>query len=64
MDCVFDNGANCSALICKECAGCTFFKTREQLLAGRKAAENRIINDLPDDVFAHIRTKYPRSDVR
>ena len=41
--CAFDEGEwKCSALTKKRCKGCSFFKTEEQLAAGREKAEERI----------------------
>ena len=61
MKCAFDEGAKCSALTCKQCDGCAFFKTPEQLAAGRKAADDHI-DSLPKETRDHIRAKYPRGD--
>ena len=41
--CVFDEGEwKCSALTKKRCVGCSFYKTEEQLSAGREKAEERL----------------------
>lgn len=41
--CAFDEGKKkCRALTKKECKGCRFFKTEEELAAGREKAEERI----------------------
>lgn len=41
--CAFDEGKKrCRALNKKECQGCTFFKTEEELAAGREKAGERI----------------------
>ena len=41
--CAFEESEfKCSALNVKKCAGCTFYKTEEQLYIGRKKAERRL----------------------
>lgn len=57
-DCVFNNGDECTALKAKQCEGCVFRKTKEELIAGRTKAINRI-NNLPERTRARIiRTYY------
>ncbi len=36
--CVFDKGNKCGALTKKDCEGCNFYKTKDQLINGRKVA--------------------------
>ena len=56
--CVFDNGDECNALKVKQCIGCKFKKTHEELIRGRQKAANRISN-LPEGTRAYIiRTFY------
>ena len=44
--CAFDEGEwKCSALTKKRCKGCSFFKTEEQLAAGREKAEEVVITN-------------------
>ena len=61
MNCVFEKRgydfALCSALKEKNCEGCRFRKTPEELEAGRKKAEARI-KTLPLKVQVHIKEKY------
>lgn len=40
--CFADNGSKCTALTFKDCEGCTFFKTQEQVEESEKKAMNRI----------------------
>ena len=42
--CVFDLGEKCYALNEKKCQGCNFFKTRQQLDAGRAKAK-KLLNE-------------------
>lgn len=35
-DCAFDRGTECSACNDKTCEGCNFYKTHEELVAGRQ----------------------------
>lgn len=41
--CVFERGAQCSALSKKDCAGCAFYKTAEDHEASAKSAMDRIL---------------------
>lgn len=43
-DCAFEKGNICTALREKTCKGCTFMKTKEELIEGRKRAMDRIHN--------------------
>lgn len=56
-NCVFENGNECNALRVKECAGCRFRKTKEELIESREKAAERI-DTLPDARFYHIVRKY------
>lgn len=57
MKCAFDRIYQCAALTHKECVGCRFRKTQEELDEGRERAEDRIMS-LPDDVQDRIAKKY------
>ena len=46
-NCVFDRGHKCVALTERKCVKCPFYKTKEELDAGRKIAFERI-KDLPN----------------
>ena len=56
-DCAFNNGKKCSALTKKQCKGCRFKKTTEELNEGRQKAKERI-RKLPLDIRLHITRKY------
>ena len=56
-NCVFDNGDACSALVSKKCEKCTFRKTRQELIAGRRKAR-RLLEKLPTQELDNIREKY------
>jgi hypothetical protein len=57
-ECAFDNGATkCKALSEKKCEGCRFYKTIDQVFAGRQKAEKRI-RSLPPTAQAYIKRKY------
>lgn len=56
-DCAFNNGNKCIALNEKQCVGCPFRKTQEELDEGRQKALKRI-SKLPPKLQAHILTKY------
>lgn len=58
-NCVFARGNECDALKTKQCAGCSFCKTKEELIEGRQKAVDRI-NNLPEKVRKHIIHKYGR----
>lgn len=55
--CAFDNETNCIALTEKQCNGCKFCKTTDELLAGRQKAEKRI-STLPQTAQTYIKRKY------
>lgn len=57
MKCAFDRGTFCTALSEKDCRGCAFRKTTEELYEGRERAYDRICS-LPDELQDHIREKY------
>ena len=56
-ECAFNKNSRCIALTCGNCEGCTFFKTEEQLTAGRAKAA-KMIAALPEEQQTHIRMKY------
>lgn len=41
--CAFDLGKKCHALTVKDCKGCKFHKTKEQLKKGREKATERLM---------------------
>ena len=55
--CAFDNGCKCMALEEKQCLGCSFRKSQEELVSGRQKAAKRVVN-LPDKIRVHILRKY------
>lgn len=57
MECAFNTGKRCIALVNQRCKNCSFHKTQSQLTNGRKLAKNRIIS-LPEDLKVHITNKY------
>lgn len=57
MICAFDRGETCAALTLKECIGCHFRKSQDELDAGRERADDRIAS-LPDEVQDKIAKKY------
>lgn len=57
MGCAFDRKTHCAALTDRDCPGCCFFKTPEQLDEGRERAIDRIYK-LPEEQQDHIRQKY------
>ena len=56
-DCAFDNGDECLTLIEKACDECHFYKTAEQVIAGKAKAEKRL-RRLPAKTKEHIHKKY------
>ena len=56
-NCAFDCGNKCKALEEKQCKGCTFYKTTEELEKGRQKAEKRI-RSLSTIIQTHVRRKY------
>lgn len=57
-NCAFErNEYTCAALSVKSCKGCPFFKTQEELDAGRERADERIAT-LPEEQQEHIKKKY------
>lgn len=55
--CAFEHGDYCDALTEKNCKGCRFRKTEEQLEAGRKKAQLKLFM-LPKRKLNSIRSKY------
>lgn len=55
--CVYDNGYACEALVTRDCDGCTFRKTRSELIKGRKTSRE-LLEKLPDQQLDHISKKY------
>ena len=56
-NCAFERGCECSALNVKLCEGCSFFKTKEELIASRDKAKERV-NSLPSEQRSRIFNKY------
>ena len=56
-NCAFDRDCECSALSVKTCEGCSFFKTKEELIASRERATERV-NSLPPEQRSRIFNKY------
>lgn len=55
--CAFDLDNKCAALSKKQCVGCRFRKTEQELNDGRQKAIDRISN-LPRSKQIHISRKY------
>lgn len=55
--CTFEHGEHCEALTEKNCKGCKFRKTEEELDAGRKKAQMRLFM-LSSNKLSAIRHKY------
>lgn len=55
--CVFENETECNALREKNCEGCKFRKTKEELIAGREKAIEHI-NTLPTEQRNYILRTY------
>lgn len=56
-NCTFDKGENCAALVTHDCEKCSFRKTKEELLAGRRKAKARL-DKLPEKKRKSIEEKY------
>lgn len=55
--CAFDRDCICTALSEKQCVGCGFRKTEEELKEGRRKATDRLIS-LPKATQTRIARKY------
>ena len=55
--CAFDLENKCAALTYKQCVGCHFRKTEQELIEGRQKAAERLDN-LPKRTQIHIARKY------
>ncbi len=55
--CAFERGFDCCALNTKQCVGCPFIKTEEELRKGRMESAKRILN-LPKKKRWKILRKY------
>lgn len=55
--CAFDRGLECAALKDKVCIGCSFFKTKEDLMEGREKAAMKVAEIEPTH-RRNIREKY------
>lgn len=56
-ECAFNKNERCIALNCDNCDGCKFFKTPEQLSAGRAKA-SKMLAALPEKRQTYLRNKY------
>lgn len=56
-NCAFDLGKRCHAMTEKKCDCCKFYKTKEQLKAGREKATERLMT-LDRELLSHIKFKY------
>ena len=63
MNCAFDKGTKCIALKEKDCEGCVFKKTPQELKAGRKRAKV-LLSRLPEYEQKAIKEKYNRGWTR
>ncbi|CAK7002590.1 hypothetical protein [Tissierella sp.] len=57
MKCFADNGKKCTALRIKDCKGCVFFKTQEQVEESEKKAMDRI-NSLGEYIENNVINTY------
>ena len=55
--CAFDRDGVCSALSKKQCVGCHFRKSEQELNNGRAKAARRV-SKLPQSIQIHIARKY------
>ena len=55
--CVFDKGEKCVALLTRNCENCSFRKTKEELIAGRRKAKE-MLDKLPEEYRKAIIEKY------
>ena len=60
-NCTFDKGDKCVALTKRDCEGCPFRKTKEELLEGRRRAKARR-DKLPAHERQAIEEKYYGKD--
>ena len=56
-NCAFDKGDKCVALTTHDCEKCSFRKTKDELLAGRRKAR-AMLEDLPQEQREAIQKKY------
>ena len=57
IKCAFEQTGECTALFEKQCVGCAFYKTTEELKIGRQKATDKI-KKLPLCLQNHIKLKY------
>ena len=55
--CVFDRITSCSAIVCRSCKNCVFYKTKSKLEKDRATALTRI-RSLPNTLQSYIAEKY------
>jgi hypothetical protein len=60
-ECVFDKGKKCVALVTRKCEKCSFRKTKEELIEGRKYAK-ALLERLPEEQRKAIDDKYHGRD--
>lgn len=56
-ECAFGRDGECSVLRRKNCKGCSFRKTREELAAGREKSRRRV-STLPQETRIYIADRY------
>lgn len=56
-NCTFDKGDKCVALTERDCEGCPFRKTKEELIKGRRKAK-AMLEKLPEEQREAIKNKY------
>lgn len=56
-NCTFDKGDKCTALNARNCEGCAFRKTKEELNEGREKAK-AMLDRLPKEQYEAIKNKY------
>lgn len=61
VNCAFNKNDKCIALVNQECKGCSFRKTKEELLEGRRRART-LLERLPQEQRNAIENKYYGND--
>lgn len=56
-NCAFDRDDKCAALVTRDCENCSFRKTKAELIAGRRKA-NELLEKLPEEQRKAIESKY------
>lgn len=60
-ECTFDKGKKCAALVTHDCEKCSFRKTKEELLEGRRKAI-ALLARLPKEKREVIEDKYHKKN--